>query len=256
MPALALIAVYAGTAALALCLVSRFLVRIPPRWGIALALLPLVLTGRAVVTGEYFGPLNLAYAASPLSSRGGPDIHRDYGNGLLTDVAFQMVPWQAAIRSDVRAGRAPLWNPSILCGDVLAGAAQPAPFHPSSWIGLLLPLPAARTFAAALGLFVGALCGFVFLRDLGLEPLVAFFGGAAWMLSFHFVFWTGWPQAQTFAPLPLVMAGMRRIARREAGGFGATAGGLALSLVGGHPESAFHAALVSGVWFLWELPRS
>jgi len=250
------IVVYAGTCAAALGLASRFLRRISLPWGAAIALLPLLVTGKAMLTGGYFGPLNLAYAASPLSSKGGADLHRDYGNGLLTDVAFQMVPWQAAVRSDWRAGRAPLWNPSILCGDVLAGAAQPGPFHPSSVIGLLLPLATARTFAAAFGLFLGALCGFVFLRDLGLAPVFAFFGGAAWMLSFHFLFWTGWPQAQSFAPLPLMMAGMRRLARREPRGFGAAACALWLSLVGGHPESAFHVAFVAGLWFLWELTRA
>jgi hypothetical protein len=251
-----LIAVYAGTAALALGLVSRYLRRIPLAWAIALALLPLVVTGKAVVTGGYFGPLNLAYAASPLAAKGGPALHRDDGNGLLTDVAFQMVPWKAAVRSDFRAGRAPLWNPFILCGDVLAGAGQPAPFHPSTLIGLLLPLAQARTLEAALGLLLGALCAFLFLRDLDLAPLYAFFGASVWMLSFHFLFWTGWPQAQSFAPLPLMMAGARRIARGEKGGFTASSAALFLALVGGHPESAFHSAAVAAIWFLVELRPS
>lgn len=255
MHAIALIAVYAGSSSLALFLVSRFLIRIPPLWVIALALLPLVVTGKAVVTGGYFGPLNLAYAASPLAPKGGPALHRDYGNGLLTDVAFQMVPWKAAVRRDLRAGRAPLWNPFILCGDILAGAGQSAPFHPATLIGLLLPLAQARTLEATLGLLLGALCAFVFLRDLDLAPIYAFFGASVWMLSFHFLFWTGWPQAQSFAPLPLMMAGARRIARGERGGFAAASAALFLALVGGHPESAFHGTAVAAVWFFVELRR-
>jgi len=75
------------------------------------------------------------------------------------------------------------------------------------------------------------------------------------MLSFHFLFWTGWPKAQSFAPLPLMMAGARRVARREKGGFGAASAALFLALVGGHPESAFHSAALSAVWFLIELLR-
>ncbi len=256
MHAIALIAVYAGSSAVALFLVSRFLVRTSLLWAVALALLPLLVAGKAIVTGGYFGPLNLAYAASPLSAKGVPALHRDYGNGLLTDVAFQMVPWRAAVRSDVRAGFAPLWNPFILCGDVLAGAGQPAPFHPSTLIGLLLPLAQARTLEAALALLLGALCAFVFLRDIDLAPLYAFFGASVWMLSFHFLFWTGWPQAQSFAPLPLMMAGARRIARGEKGGFTAASAALFLALVGGHPESAFHSAAVAAIWFLFELRSS
>ncbi|HET9795960.1 MAG TPA: hypothetical protein VFS34_16025, partial [Thermoanaerobaculia bacterium] len=226
-----LIAVYAATSGAALALVSRFLRRISLLWAIALALLPLAVTGKAVVTGGYFGPLNLAYAASPLAAQGGPALHRDYGNGLLTDVAFQMVPWKAAVRRDLLAGRAPLWNPFILCGDVLAGAGQSAPFHPATLIGLLLPLAEARTLEATLALLLGALCAFVFLRDLELAPVFAFFGASVWMLSFHFLFWTGWPQAQSFAPLPLMVAGARRIARGERGGFGAASAALFLALV-------------------------
>ena len=253
MQAFALILVYSLAAALGLGLASRFLRSIPLLWAVALALLPLVVTGRAVVTGGHFGPLNLAYASPPLAARGGAELHRDRGNGFLTDVAFQMVPWQAAVRRDLRGGRAPLWNPSIFCGDVLLGAAQPAPFHPSTLLGLLLPLSTARTLAAALGFFLGALCGFVFLREIGLSPASAFLGAAAWMLSLHFLFWTGWPQAQTFAVLPLAIAGLRRIARAEPGGFRATVAALVLALLGGHPESAFHVAFVAGLYFLGEL---
>lgn len=253
MTALATIIVYAGTAALGLAAASRLLRRISPPWALALALLPCLVTGKALVTGSYFGPLDTAYAASPLSALDRPNVPAEPGSRMLTDVAFQMVPWQAAIRSDLRAGRAPLWNPFMLCGDVLAGAAQPAPFHPSTVISFLLPLATARTFQASLGLFIGALCAFLYLADLGMAPVFAFFGAAAWMLSFHFLFWTGWPQAQAFAPLPLVFAGLRRIARRDRGGFGAATTGLFFSLVAGHPESSAHVVLVGGGYFLWEL---
>lgn len=252
MQAIELILVYAGTAALALWLVSRFLRAVPLLWAVALALLPFVVTGRAMVTGGHFGPLNLAYAASPLSSKGGPSLHRDYGNGLLTDVAFEMVPWQAAVRQSFHAGRAPLWNPSIFCGDVLLGAAQPSPFHPGTVIGLLLPLATARTFAASLTLFLGALSAFLFLREIDLAVVSSFFGAAAWMLSVHFLFWLGWPHAQSFAPMPLLFAGFRRIARGDRGGFGASVAAIALALLGGHPESAFHGAFAAGLYFLWE----
>jgi hypothetical protein len=250
--AFALILTYALVAGLGLVLASRTFRPISLLWAVALALLPLVVTGKAIATGSYFGPLNLAYSASPLSSRGDEKLHRDPGNGLLTDVAFQMVPWQAAVRRDMGAGRAPLWNPFILCGDVLLGAAQPAPFHPSTLLGLALPLSSARTLAAAFALFLGALCGYIFLREIALSPASAFLGAAVWMLSFHFLFWTGWPQAQSFAPLPLAMAGLRRIARDEQGGFGATVAALLLAFLGGHPESAFHVGFLSGLYFLGE----
>ena len=51
-------------------------------------------------------------------------------NRMLSDIAFQMIPWRQALRQAMIEHEWPLWNRFEGCGDVLAGAAQAAPFSP------------------------------------------------------------------------------------------------------------------------------
>jgi hypothetical protein len=85
---------------------------------------------------------------------------------------------------------------------------------------------------------------------------VSLFGGAAWMLSNFLVFWVGWDIAPAFAAFPLLLVGLRRIARRETRGVGVSVAALTLSLLAGHPETLLHETAAGGVFFLFELSRA
>ncbi len=258
MDALRLIAVYAGTCGLALWLVRRTLRPISLRASAALVLLPLVLAAPALFTGGFWGGLNLAYTTAPLHARAGelPLAAAQYENGILLDHICEVVPWRKAVREAVRTGHPPLWNRFSGSGDILLGAAQPAPFHPRVWIGFLLPLATAFTYGCCLTLFLAALFGFLYLAELGLEEAAALFGAAVWMLSGFVTFWSAWPLASVFVALPLVLLGARRLARGRPGGFAAQTAGWTLALVAGHPESLLHLAGAVGLIFLWELRHS
>src|SRR5207302_316814 len=79
------------------------------------------------------------------------------------------------------------WNPFELSGNVLAAAAQSAPFHPVTLLGLLIPAPDALGFMAAMTYFLAALGMFLFLRNLELRQLPSLFGAAGWSLSTYVV---------------------------------------------------------------------
>ena len=130
MNALRLIAVYAGACGLVLWSVHRLVRPLSLRASAALALLPLVLTGSALFTGAFWGGLNLAYTTAPLGARANelPLAAADYDNGILLDHICEIVPWRKAVREAIRTGHAPLWNRFSRSGDILLGAAQPAPF--------------------------------------------------------------------------------------------------------------------------------
>ena len=72
-----------------------------------------------------------------------------------------MLPWRAAVRGEVFAGRLPLWNPYVLGGSPLLAVQQPAVLHPGTWVGFLLPLAQAeilgRKTSFLEGLFAGRL---------------------------------------------------------------------------------------------------
>jgi hypothetical protein len=251
--ALRLIAVYAGAAGATLWVIHRFVRPLARREAAALALLPLLLVGRALVTGGFFGPANLQYSGEPLAARKGIVREQKYPDGILSDVAIAMIPWRKAVRESVKTGHLPLLNRFILCGDPLLASMQPQALHPNTWIGFLLPLATAWTFSCAFTFFLAAVAMWLFLRDRGLEAEPALFGAAVWTLSGFLTFAVGWPHSAVFGILPAVAAGLRRIARSEAGGFPLAVASMTLMVLGGHPESMLHVVAAAGFLFLFDL---
>ena len=247
-----LLLVFAGAGAGSLLLADRLVARVSRRSALVLMLLPLLLTGRAVSTGSYYGPLAISYTTPPLRARGA-DVPVPQAAGRLSDVQVLNVPWLKAVRESVKHGRVPFLNRFILCGDSLLGTFQPMVFHPATVIGFLLPLATAWTFACAFHLFLAALFAFLFFREIGGDENGALFGAAAWMLSNFMVFWVGWDIAPAFAPFPLLLLGLHRIARGARGGLGIAAAALTLALLAGHPETVLHETAAAGLFFLFEL---
>ena len=243
---------YLLSAAGTLLLVRRFVTLSRPA-SAALILLPLCLTGRALVTGRVYAPIDLAYHFDPLASmatRAGIDR---IANPLPSDVAVQFLPWNAALRWAIAHGQWPLWNPFELSGNVLAAAAQSAPFHPVTLLGLLLPMPDALGFMASMTYFLAALGMFLFLRNLELRcALPSLFGAAGWMLSTYVVAYTHTAHGNAIALLPLVMLGARAVARHP--GVRATsllAAALILMTLCGHPETSLHVVALATAYVLF-----
>ncbi|HWZ87132.1 MAG TPA: YfhO family protein [Thermoanaerobaculia bacterium] len=225
----------------------------PIRVGVLLALLPLVFTGKAMLLGRLYGPADLYATAEPWKRTTAEGVAAS-PNPILSDLAFANLPWRAAVREALVNGRAPLWNRFVLGGNPLLGAAQAGVFHPSTWLGIWLPLSLSWTFSCSFTLFLAVLAGFLFFRDFGLGVHAALVGAVGWGFSTYVVFWDGWSVGPSTATFPLLLLGLRRLARAPAGGgVGLTAFALCLSLFGGHPESFFHCVAAGGVYFAWEL---
>ena len=205
-----------------------------------------------MVLGRLYGPANL-YAGWPPWTELAAERARDGVNPILSDLAFANLPWRAAVRDAVANGRMPLWNRFVLGGTPLLGAAQAAVFHPSTWAGILLPLPLSWTFSCTFTLFLGLLSAYVWLRDFELSPPATLVGAIGWGFSTYLVFWNGWSVGPATACLPLLLLGLRRIARGGRHGIALAVGGFLLGFFGGHPETALHVSLVAAVYFAWEL---
>ena len=254
--ALRLLAVYFGTAALALWLAHRF-VSVSPlrvRTAVLLACGPFLLVGHALVTAGIHAPIDITYLSHPLSVRAAEEGTSVVQTPMLSDVVHQEVPWRKAVRDAAKNGRLPLWNRYVLAGEPLLAVQQPVVLHPATWIGFLLPLAQAWTFEMAFRYFLGLLCAFLFFRELGCGELAALLGGVGWAFCDYLVFFLGYPLTPAAAPLPLLMLGLRRLARepgRRAAGITVVA--LLLILTSGHPESLLHCVAGAGIWFLFEL---
>jgi hypothetical protein len=249
---LRVLVVYLGTAAVAIAAARRWVVPTSWRAVLFLALTPLFVTGKAVLTGGVFAPVDISYQTDPLASE---KLNAGIGepkNASLGDVVYQEIPWRAAVRDAVRNGRLPLWNPFLLCGEPLLAMMLPAVLHPFTWIGMLLPLPQAWTIEMTLGVFLALLSAFLFFRDLELSEVASGFGAAAWAFCDYLRFYAGWPLSPAAAAFPLLLLGLGRIARlRDVRSFAITVAALFLILNAGHPESALHAVAGGGIWFLY-----
>lgn len=237
---------FLAVAIAALALWSRFVQRLSRAAAIVLVLLPLLPTGRALLTGKTLAPVDISFMAEPLHSHA-----RDYGVGTphniyLSDLHCQIIPWQKAVRYSLANGEWPLWNPFILGGDILAAAAQSAVYDPLQWLSLLLPLPDAFSFQVAMTFFLASFFTFAFARSLGLGEIASFAAASGYMLCGMLGFFAGWPLGRAWAYLPLVLFAVRRPVL--------LAIAFVLVIVSGHPESVLHVVFVGALWGIFSRP--
>jgi hypothetical protein len=228
--------------------------RFPLHIGLLLALLPLLFTGRAFLRGGIYGPTDLYSGHDPWRRVAAENGIERIENPILSDLAFANLPWRAAVREALVNGRLPLWNRFVLAGNPLLPAAQAGVFHPSTWLGIFLPLPLSWTFSCGFTIFLALLSAYLFFREFCRSDLAALVGAVGWGFSTYVLFWDGWAVGPSVAEFPLLLLGLRLLAREgERDAIGITAVALLLSFHGGHPETFFHCLAAGGVYFLWEL---
>jgi hypothetical protein len=239
----------------------RFIQPIRPAAAIVLVLLPFCFTGRALLTGRVYGPIDLPYMSEPLLDyaeehgigkrpTGQAKIH----NGTISDLYMQMIPWQAAVRASLGRGEWPMWNPYMLCGTVLAANMQSAPYDPLQFIALILPQAQAMTFGAAMTFFLAGLFTFAFARALGLGETASLIGAAAYMFSAMLAYFVGWPLGRTWTFLPLLLVGVRLVVRETSLRAAVVlTSAFVMALVVGHPESVLHIVVVGVAYGAFEV---
>ena len=247
------VAVYGATAALLLWAASRLVSPIPRRIALALAVAPWLFTGRATLTGGIYAPIDILYEAHPYAALRQELGIRGEAPGL-TDVVYQEIPWREAARRAILEGRLPLWNPSVLAGEPLHAVQQAGVFQPSTWIGLLLPSPQAWTFEMSFRLLIALLGAYLFFRELGCAEWAAVLGGLGWAFCDYLDFFLGYPLSPAAAPFPLLLLGVRRLARAPGRRSAALAVVAFLAVAtAGHPETLLHVMAPAAVYFLFEL---
>lgn len=240
---------YLITSLLLLWIARRALMPLSRGAAIVMLLLPLCVTGRALLTGGVFGPVDLPYVTEPLRDMRVPLGVDKPHNGMLSDLYAQMIPWRKAVQFSLAHGEWPLWNPFILSGTQLAAAAQPAAYSPFTLIACLLPVAHSITFSAALTFFLAGLGAFLFARELGCRESVALCAAAGWMYSGPMAFFVLWSLGSSWALFPLVLFATRRCVHGPGIRSTAVLGtALTLLLLAGHPETAFHIVFCGGLY--------
>jgi len=247
---------YLLTAAALLGIAHACVTRLTRATAIVLLLLPLVFTGKALLTGRIYAPVELAYTTEPLSSYAGEIGAPAPQNRMLSDITFQMIPWRQALRRSITDGQWPLWNRFEGCGDVLAGAAQSAPFSPFTLVALLLPVAASFGFTASIAFFLAALGAYLLARELGCGEMASLIAAAVFTFSAPIALQILWPLGFGWALLPLVLMATRRVvASPSIRSTAILTTALTLEALAGHPETLLHVTAIGAVYGVFEIVR-
>jgi hypothetical protein len=102
--------------------------------------------------------------------------------------------------------------------------------------------------------FLALLSAYLYLREIGCAGLPSLLGASGWAFCDYLVFYAGYPLSTAAAPFPLLLLGLRRLARdADRRALGLTVAALLLVTTAGHPETLLHAVAAGGVFFLFDL---
>jgi hypothetical protein len=216
---------------------------------LALALLAFLFRD-GIFYGHVLGQADLLFAFRPWDSAR-PLGHR-IGNPLMADIPTVFFPFLLHARSAVLNGEFPFWISGIGAGQPFFAAFQSAVLSPFSAIAFVLPFPAGLTAVAAARLLVGGTGMYLFLRALPLCQRAAVIGAVAYLLNPFAIVWLEHPVSAVAAWLPWLLLGVERTVTR---GTGRAVAGLAiivaLTLLSGHPETAFKMFMLTGAYAVY-----
>ncbi|WP_165071742.1 YfhO family protein [Paludisphaera rhizosphaerae] len=221
-------------------------------FGVVLATLVGGFLHDALRPGRILSPADVLLVESSFREPG--SLPFEPANRLLMDPVLQFQPWLAFNRSEIRAGRLPLWNPYAGCGAPHLANAQSAVFDPFNLIIVLGPWPTALAWTAAARLWFAGLGAFLLARSWGFGPWGRWFVGLTFPFCGFLVVWLLYPVTPAAVWLPWVLlASDRAIASpsaRSAGLLALCVGGV---LVAGHIQTSAHVLLASLVLAIWRL---
>jgi hypothetical protein len=220
-----------------------------------LAVLP-VLISFAMLWPALLGQVVLAstdlVTYDPFFGEGIPGVQPPLSaNPMINDPVDQFIPWRLYARSELRAGRFPLWNPYNAFGTHFHANYQSQVLSPYNILWLALPPIWGLGFIAALKWALMGLGMGLLLRRLGLGMPSAVFGSVAAQLMGPMTAWLQWPHTEALSWMPwLMLAALGWIDTRRLtwlAGFGAL---VAAEMLAGHVETAFYTLLLAGAFIL------
>ncbi|MFT5284667.1 MAG: hypothetical protein ACI8TQ_000824 [Planctomycetota bacterium] len=150
------------------------------------------------------------------------------------------------------------WNPLIFTGAPALGNPQQGVLDPQNWLlGLGWKLGGLRAFHWTLGatawlrFALAGLGAYLLARRLGLLPSASALAGIAFALSGYQVVWLNFALGHVTPFLPWILLGLEGTrGNRPLLAASLSALAMALSVVGGHPETTFFVGAAAGIWAL------
>jgi hypothetical protein len=204
---------------------------------------------RCVFGDQIYVPAGFYVAKGPFDKElNDGTVDPRYGFG---DVPHTMLPWRAyAARHLAVDGVLPLWTDASLCGAPLAANSQSALFYPPNVVHMALEMaPDGYAVAAMLRHLLAALGAFALARVLGCSQATSLLVGFVYGYAGFMLAWSPHIPGDTAVWLPwLVVAVERLLVTGRVRWIATLACFAALQHLAGHPETAFHSQLATGLY--------
>ena len=222
--------------------------------GIVLLFWPALFEGKVIVPGD-IPYSNRFWRTDP------PGEHVPPQNPLLSDQIVQFYVWHRMAAEVIQKdGKIPLWNPNIFTGQPFVANAQSALFYPPNLLLVWLTPGQTASIRAIFNLLVAGAFTFLFCRELGISPKGSILSALAFAFSGPVIVWLGYPLINVLVWVPLIMWAGEKLLNRNLPlpWIVALAFGVAMSVLGGHPEPTFHVLAVFAIYYvvrLWFLDQ-
>ena len=176
------------------------------------------------------------------------------------DGIIQNIPFRVAVASQLRDGFAPLWNPSLLCGMPLLGAAQAGVLFPLNWFYLVCPAPLATNLMMLSAYMAAALGAYLFARRSGSSVAGAGLTSLVWQAGAFLVAQIGHTNiVHTAAVLPWLFWALDSFGERGDRRRGAlVVAFVALQCFAGHQQTFAYSLIVAAAYaiVMWRAQRT
>jgi len=217
--------------------------------GIVILFWPVFFEGKVIVPGD-IPYSNVFWRTDP------PGEYVPPQNSLLSDQIAQFYVWHRIAANTMQEdGRIPLWNPYIFTGQPLVANAQSTLFYPPNLLLFWLTPGQVATIRNILNLLIAGAFTFLFCRELGISLKGSILSALAFAFSGPVIVWLGHTPANVLVWLPFVMWAGEKLLNRNPPlpWIGALSFGVAMSILGGHPETSFHVLAVFSIYYLIRL---
>ncbi len=174
-------------------------------------------------------------------------------NYLLSDQINQFYIWHYIAHSSMNGfGVIPLWNPYIFAGQPLVANSQSALFYPPNLMLFFLDPGIVATLRVFFNLLILVIFGYLLGRQLGISSTGSVLISVGFALCGPVTVWLGHPHTNVFSWFPFLMWSGEKVFKgnRKIFWAGVFSVGVGFSILGGHPETAFHLLLIVSVYFL------
>ena len=171
------------------------------------------------------------------------------------DTVKMVYPWRSFTTKQLKKFQLPLWNPYQFSGAPHMGNFQTAVFYPLNLVYLILPQTTAWSLLFVLQIVFAGIFMYLYLRQLKISPLGAFFGSFSYAFSLLMSAWAVYNFiGHQFAYLPFILYLIEKYrAKKKKKFLFYIIGILVLTCLAGHPQIFLYIFVFCSLYFFYRL---